>query len=169
MDDEKPSPLADLLTGAAWLAVATGIVIGAWQMDRLERLSAVIYTAPGLVPGMLGVALGAMSLVLIGRSLYAGASATNTRIPSIRLADHWRLIAALLLGLAFSIGLVGRGLPFWLVAATYVAVMVFVFQFSERRRDRQLVRGALIACVYGVLSGLAIHYLFQDLFLVRLP
>jgi hypothetical protein len=169
MHDERPSPFADLLTGAAWLAVATGIVVGAWQMDRLERLSAVIYTAPGLVPGMLGVAIGAMSLVLIGRSLYVGASATGAGIPSIRLADHWRLIAALLLGLTFSIGLVGRGPPFWLVAAIYIAVMVFVFQFPDRRRDRQLIRGGAIACVYGVLSGLAIHYLFQDLFLVRLP
>jgi hypothetical protein len=168
MDDEKPSPFADLLTGAVWFAAAVGIVVGAWQMDRLERLSAAIYTAPGFVPGMLGAAVGLMALILIGRSLYAGAFA-NVEIPSIRPAERWRLIASLVLGLFFSVGLVGRGMPFWLVSAIYIAVTVFVFQFPERRRDGLLVRGAAIACVYGALSSLAIHYLFQNLFLVRLP
>jgi hypothetical protein len=168
MDDEKPSPFADLLAGTVWLAVSVGIVVGAWNMDRLERLSGSLYTAPGLVPGMLGLCIGLMSLILIGRSLRAGALA-QAEFPSIDLSDHWRLIAALVLGLGFSIGLVGRGMPFWLVSSIYIALTVFVFQYPERRRDGQLVRGAAIAIVYGVIAGLAIHYLFQDLFLVRLP
>jgi hypothetical protein len=57
MNEEKPSPFADLLAGTACLAVSIGIMVAAWQMDRLERLQATIYTAPGLVPGILGVAL----------------------------------------------------------------------------------------------------------------
>lgn len=168
MDDEKPSPFADLLAGSVWLALAVAIVIAAWSMDRLERLAATIYTAPGLVPGMLGVAIGLMSLILIGRSLRAGAFA-GASLPQVNLADHWRLIVALTFGLFFSIFLVGRGLPFWLAAAIYIAVMVFVFQFPERRRDGEFLRGAAIALVYGAIAGVAIHYLFQDLFLVRLP
>lgn len=168
MDDEKPSPFADLLAGSAWLALAVAIVIAAWRMDRLERLAATIHTAPGLVPGMLGVAIGLMSLILIGRSLRAGAYA-GASLPQVNLADHWRLIVALTFGLFFSIFLVGRGLPFWLAAAIYIAVMVFVFQFPERRRDGELLRGAAIAVAYGAIAGTAIHYLFQDLFLVRLP
>jgi hypothetical protein len=168
MDDEKPSPFADLLTGTVWIAVSAAIVIGAWNMDRLERLSASFYTAPGLVPGMLGLCIGLMSLILIGRSLRAGALASAS-LPQVNLLDHWRLIISLSVGLFFSIFLVGRGLPFWAASAIYIAVMVFVFQFPERRRDGQLVRGAAIAVTYGALAGLAIHYLFQDLFLVRLP
>ena len=168
MDDEKPAPLADLLTGAAWLALAIAIMIGAWQMDRLERLSAAIYTAPGLVPGLLGAALALMSVILMGRALRAGALA-DVRLPPLRIADHWRLIAALVLCLGFAIGLVGRGPPFWLAAALFTAVTVFVFQFPDRRRGGTLARGALFAVVFGLIAGFAIHYLFQDLFLVRLP
>ena len=168
MDDEKPSPLADLLTGAAWLALAVAIMIGAWQMDRLERLSAAIYTAPGLVPRLLGAAIAQMSVILIGRAVRAGALA-HVRVPQFKIADHWRLVAALVLCLSFAIGLVGRGPPFWLAAALFVAVTVFVFQFPERRREGTLVRGAALAMVFGLISGFAIHYLFQDLFLVRLP
>ncbi len=168
MDDEKPAPLADLLTGAAWLTLALAIMIGAWQMDRLERLSAAIYTAPGLVPGLLGAAIALMAVILMGRAARAGALA-NVRLPTLRIADHWRLIAALVLCLGFAIGLVGRGPPFWLAAALFTAVTVFVFQFPARRRDGTLARGAMFAMAFGLIAGFTIHYLFQDLFLVRLP
>ncbi len=189
MDDEKPSPFADLVTGAAWLAVSIGIIIGAWRMDRLEHLAATIYTVPGLVPGLLGAALALMSLLLILRGVRGGAlralpgkvdpgfpkgNAANiesrqAQWPRIRLVDHWRLIAALALALAFSVGLLGRGLPFWLAAALYVAAMVFVFQYEDRRRDGTLLRGAAFAAVFGAISGLVVHFAFQDIFLVRLP
>jgi hypothetical protein len=168
MDDEKPSPFADLLTGAFWLALALAIMIAAWRMDRLERLAATIYSAPGLVPGLLGGALAIMAVILIGRSLRAGAL-TGVSLPPIKIADHWRLLVAFALGLIFALLLIGRGLPFWLAAAVYTAAMVFLFQVPERRRDGSLVRGAVVAVVYGVISSFAIHYLFQDLFLVRLP
>ena len=166
--EEKPSPLADLATGAAWLAVSVGIVIGAWRMDRLEHLAATIYTAPGLVPGLLGAALGLMALLLMLRGVRGGGLA-QARWPRVRLLDHWRLIAALALALAFSVGLVGRGLPFWLAAALYVAAMVFAFQYEDRRREGTLLRGTAFAVVFGAVSGLVIHFAFQDIFLVRLP
>lgn len=167
MNEEKPSPFADLLAGTACLAVSIGIMVAAWQMDRLERLQATIYTAPGLVPGILGVALALMSVLLIARALRAGVSAGPRR--SFHLWDHWRLAVALVLCLAFAIGLVGHGLQFWLASALFVAVFMFVFQFEERRLAGTLLRGAAFAAVYGLITGLVVHHLFQDVFLVRLP
>ena len=76
---------------------------------------------------------------------------------------------SLALSLIYAIGLIGRGLPFWLASAIYVAVTVFVFQFADRRRNGTLPRGAIFATAFGIISGLIIHYSFQDLFLVRLP
>ena len=168
MDEEKPSPFADLLTGAAWLALAAAIVIGAWVMDRLPHLGATFYQLPGLVPGMLGVAIGLMALLLIARALRAGALA-HAHWPSVNLVDHWRIIVTLLLGLTFAIGLVGHGLPFWLAAAIFIAAFVIVFQFADRRRSGTLARGIAFAIVFGAVSGLVIHYGFQDVFLVRVP
>ena len=168
MEDEKPSPFVDLVAGGFWLALAIAIMVGAWTMDRLAHLKIPIFTVPGLVPGLLGAAIAMASLVLIVRSLRAGALA-GAHWPSVKLAEHWRLIAVLVLCLSYAIGLIGHGLPFWLASAIFVAVFIFVFQFTERRRDGTLPRGVLVAVTTGLISGLVIHYAFQDLFLVRLP
>lgn len=168
MEDEKPSPFTDLVTGAGFLALAAAIVIGAWQMDRFQHLQASIYTAPGLVPALLGGSIGFMALLLMARSLHAGAWA-QAAWPKIRLADHWRLIAILVLSLTYAIGFIGRGSPFWLASALYITTTVFIFQFADRRHNGSLLRGAVFAIVFGIVSSLVIHYSFQELFLVRLP
>ena len=168
MDEEKPSPFADLLTGAAWLALAAAIVTGSWVMDRLPHLGATVYTVPGLVPGLLGAAIGLMAIILILRALRAGALA-QAHWPRIAVADHWRLIVTLALGLTFALGLVGHGPPFWLAAAIFIAALVIVFQFNDRRKSGTLMRGIAFAIFFGAVSGLTIHYGFQDVFLVRVP
>jgi hypothetical protein len=110
---------------------------------------------------------------LMWRALRAGAlrggAPAQARWPDMRILAHWRLFAALALSLGFAIGLVGRGPPFWLAAAIYVSLMVFVFQYGGRRASGTLGRGALVAVLFGTISGLTIHFLFQDVFLVRLP
>lgn len=168
MKSEKPSPFADLVSALIWLALAVVIVVLSWRMDRLAHLQVSIYSAPGLVPGLLGAALALMALVLMGRALRGGALAA-VALPSVRLGDHWRLLVALGLSLALALGLVGSGLPFWLAAAFYVAIFVLIFRIADDETDRPVWRAAAVAVAYGAVMGVAIHYVFQDLFLVRLP
>lgn len=168
MENEKPSPFADLISGAIWLALAIGIMAMSWAMDRLSHLQASVYTAPGIVPGLLGLALAIMGMLLILRSVRAGAIA-QAQFPAFNPRDHWRLLTALALCLTFALGLLGSGLPFWLAAAIFVAVFIFIFQFSERKASGTLVKGAAFAALFGLICGGVVHYTFQDLFLVRLP
>ncbi len=168
MENEKPSPFADLISGCVWVALAAGIMILSWKMDRLAHLQASIYTAPGVVPGLLGLALAIMGLLLILRSVRAGAIA-EAHLPSFSVQENWRILAALALCLTFALGLIGSGLPFWLAAAIFIAVFVFVYQFEDRKVAGTLARGAAFASIFGLICGGAIHYVFQDLFLVRLP
>ncbi|RKE72211.1 tripartite tricarboxylate transporter TctB family protein [Pseudorhodoplanes sinuspersici] len=137
-------------------------------MDRLEHLKVSTYTAPGVVPGLLGIAIAIMGILLIVRSLRAGALA-QMQIPALNPLEHWRLLTALALCLAFSLGLLGSGLPFWLAAAIFIAVFVFIFQFEDRKRAGTILRGAAVAIVFALICGGTIHYIFQELFLVRLP
>jgi hypothetical protein len=168
VEDQKPSPFADLISGGIWLALAIGIVILSWQMDRLTHLQASVYTAPGIVPGLLGLALAIMGALLILRSVRAGAIA-QAGIPRFSFREHWRVLSALALCLTFALALVGTGLPFWLAAAIFIAIFVFVFQFEDRKKAGTLARGAAFASVFGLICGGSIYYVFQDLFLVRLP
>ena len=133
MEDEKPSPFADLVTGAGFLALAAAIVIGAWRMDRLQHLQASIYTAPGLVPALCSAARSDSWPCCSWRAPSARAHWRRRHGRRCRFADHWRLIAILALSLIYAIGLIGRGLPFWLASAIYVAATVFVFQFADRQ------------------------------------
>lgn len=167
MEEEKPSARADLFAGLAFLAVGFAIIVGALRMDRLERLQATIYTAPGLVPAILGLMLAAMAAILIVRSLRGGALSQS--FPTLDVSQHWRLGVSVVLCLGYALGLVGWGLPFWLGSALFVALFLLVFQFEDRRREGTLLRGAVFAIAYGLIAGLAIHHLFQDVFLVRLP
>lgn len=168
MDSEKPTPFADLLFGLFWLGLAVAIMIGSWTMDRLEHLKVSLYTAPGVVPGLLGLALAVMAILMILRSIRAGAL-QNARLPEPGLQSHWRILTALAFCLSFAIAAVGSGLPFWAAAAAFIAVFVFVFRFEELRNEGRLLRGGIVAIAFGLMSGAAIHYVFQDLFLVRLP
>jgi hypothetical protein len=167
MNDDKPSARADLCAGLAFLALGIAIIGGSLMMDRLERLQATIYTAPGLVPGLLGLMLALMAALLIVRSLRGGALSQS--LPAFDPKGNWRILVALVLCLGFAIGLVGHGLPFWVGSAIFVTLFVLIFQFEERRREGTVLRGAAFAIAYGLIAGLAIHHLFQDVFLVRLP
>ena len=167
-EQEKPSPFADLISAIAWLALAVGIVVLSWRMDRLAHLQVSIYTVPGLVPGVLGIALALMAVILFVRAARAGAFA-DRRLPRFSWAEHWRLLAAFALSMIFAVAMVGSGMPFWLAAAIYVAAMVFIFGLADADSARPAWRSALFAIAYGGVCGVVIHYVFQDLFLVRLP
>ena len=90
--------------------------IGSWRMDRLEHMHINPYTAPGLVPGMLGAFIALFGLVMAIRAVRAGAlhggAAQRRRADLQRPRRDCR--AALCL--AFAAGLVGHGPPFWLAA-----------------------------------------------------
>jgi Tripartite tricarboxylate transporter TctB family len=128
------------------------IIYGSWTMDRLERHGAALYTAPGLVPGLLGLVILGLGVML----------ALRAPVPQTSLAGGWRgtaLVLALCLG--YAAGLVGRA-PFWLATLLFVTTFIAVFEYPVRRR-------MAIAPLYGAATSLLVTWLFQSVFLVRLP
>ncbi len=162
------SPRADFWSALVWIVLGVAILVISLKMDRLERFQASIYTAPGLVPGLLGIAIAFMGAILLLRAVRAGALQKRTAA-RVDLRDHWRLIFSLGLSLVYALVVVASALPFWLVTAIYVAIFVFVFQYAERRAAGQIPRGIAVAVVHGLLAGWLIQYVFEELFLVRLP
>lgn len=144
---------SDAAQGVAWALGGGLIVYASWTMDCLERHGAALYTAPGLVPGLLGLVLVVLGVALALRK--RGISASS---PAIRWGNT-PLVLALCLG--YAIGLIGR-MPFWLATFVFVTAFIVIFEYPSRRR-------MALAPLYGAATSLAVSNLFEAVFLVRLP
>ena len=71
--DKTPGPRSDLADAAFWIVLGVAVLIGSFTMDRLERQGVNPYTVPGLLPGLLGIAMMALGGILALRSLRRGA------------------------------------------------------------------------------------------------
>jgi hypothetical protein len=172
MADSTPSSRADLLWALGWIALGAAIFIGGFTMDRLERQNINPYTAPGLVPALLGIGIAILGAVLLARSVRRGglAATADGRPP----ADGGRLALALGLCVVYAGGLVGRALfgwhvPFWLATALFVFVSILAFEWRDRRARGELARGIAVALACAVGTAAGVTLVFQEVFLVRLP
>lgn len=164
------SARSDLLGSVAWMAIGVAVVGGALAMDRLEAFGATLYTAPGLVPGLLGALLCGLGVVLFVRSLRAGALVelrTGVTVGDEARAGRKRVVVALALILVYLLGLVGR-LPF--AVATFAFVASFMLVFHGRSGGAStLARRLAIAVAVALVTAASVTLLFEQVFLVRLP
>jgi hypothetical protein len=159
---------ADFYWALGWIIAGGTIVHGGWTMDRLERLNINPYTAPGLVPAILGAGLAIMGFLLMVRALRAGAF-RDANAERTELAWNTRLILASILCIGYGAGLVGRGLPFWLATFLFVFVSIAIFRWSDYRSSGRVMRGLMIAALCGAATAIGVTLTFQEIFLVRLP
>jgi hypothetical protein len=168
---------ADLVTGTILFVLSVAVIYGAWTMDRLDVRQIHPLSAPGLTPGLLGVALAVTSVTLIFKAVRgAPARAGPVAAPVVRAGEDAggnpgaivRLTTATALCLAYALGLVGR-MPFWLATAIFVTAFIAIFEweFSTSRANR-IARLGWALCL-GLATGIIVSYAFRDLFLVRLP
>ncbi len=190
-DEAAGTPRADLIGGLLWLALGIIITVMSWRMDRLQAQHVNPYTVPGLVPGLLGLAMLVLGTLMAVRGWRAGArlavssmvsqaAATSAQAqpaePTPEQAQAHRAIRvriATVLGLCllFGGGLVGHGLPFWAAAALFVTAAVLILQGASRKAAGVglSLRTVLIAAVIGLGAGALVTLVFQEFFLVHLP
>lgn len=169
-EDARPSARADLYGGLVWIALGTAIAIGSWNMDRLERLGVSFFTAPGLVPGVLGLMVVLCGVVMALRALAEGALAREQRPPLLLTADTLKRVGVtLFLCVGFAVGLVGHGVPFWIAAALYLFAQIAMLQYPERKQRGEIGRGLLVSAVVAIIAAGTVSFVFQEIFLVRLP
>lgn len=175
---------ADRWTGVLVALLGLGVTFEAWRMPRFTEFGTQIWSAPGIVPGLIGIALAVMGVLLALRSPRpaAAAAAAGTQHADVLAeaqrgagrADETRASrtgVALAFGLcmAFAAGLVGR-IPFELATFVFVAAFILIFDARDRRgapRRRVLRAGAAVAV--AAVAAVAISTVFRDVFFVRLP
>jgi hypothetical protein len=151
---------AKRLYGLGWTVFGAAVLVASWRMDRLETLHINPWSAPGLMPGLLGALMmlfgAALALRGQGETEAAGASWRRTSL-------------ALVLCFAFAGGILGHGLPFWLTSAAFMFVSVLAFRLLDKETRLPVWRVALSSAAIGLVAAVVISYVFEDLFLVRLP
>ena len=165
---------ADLVTGAVLFVLSVAVFYGAWTMDRLEIRQIHPLSVPGLLPGLLAIALAVCSILLMVEALRARRKAASlpgaepAEQPETDDAGLGRVLLAGALCLIYALGLVGR-MPFWLATAIFVAAFVLIFEWREADSPHARLSSAAWALGIGLGTGLAVAYAFSELFLVRLP
>ena len=157
---------ADRIGGPLWVVLGAAIAAGAWNIERMEAQGVRWFGVPGLVPGLLGLAIvaagAALSLRAWRRPLAAGTGGGAGE-------QLKRIGITLALCLSFAIGLVGHGMPFALAAGLYLFVHIGVLQWHERRAAGTMLRGLAVAAAVAVGAAVVVPLVFEQVFLVRLP
>jgi hypothetical protein len=150
---------ADRLYGLGWGLFGAAVLVASWRMDRLGSLHINPWSAPGLMPGV----LGALMIVF-------GAALALRRPEAVEPAGgSWsRTLLAVALCVMFAGGALGHGLPFWLTSAAFMFAAIFAFRLRDEP-DTPRMRMAWSSAAIAVVAALAISFLFQEVFLVRLP
>ena len=169
--DQAAPPRADLADAVAWLALGGAILAGSWVMDRLANQDVPAFAAPGLLPGLIGIAMLLFGTILLVRSVRAGGLAPGATGLAGGLLGPAPVRAAGVTALCvlFGAGLVGHGLPFWAAATVFVVVAILFLRRGPAGEWRLGPAPVAFALAVGLGSGIGITLLFQEAFLVRLP
>jgi uncharacterized membrane protein YhaH (DUF805 family) len=162
----RPPERADFWTGLVLSGAGFLFAFESWRMPRLEERGIDPMTVPGIVPGVLGVTLFVLGLVLAFRR-------PSDDRPHVAMSDILgtgngpaRLAIALALNLVYALALVGH-LPFWL--ATFFYLITFMSIFGLAPREGGAAKRAAIILAVSAAATAGIVYLFDTLFFVRLP
>jgi Tripartite tricarboxylate transporter TctB family len=167
---------ADRIGGLIWVAFGGAVVYGSWAMDRLQSLGIPPATAPGVVPGLLGIAFIIFGVILILRREPAAAggaetaASTEATAPAHRDELHWKR-AALSWTLCMTYGavLLGRGLPYWVLTTAFLFLHILLLDETEQVPASPTLRRLLTAAVIAPVMATVVMLVFQRIFLVRLP
>ena len=164
-------PRADLITSIVLLAIGLGAAVESWHMPRLQNLGVSIYSAPGVVPFLLGMVIALLGLILLVRSVRNGGLALRPAAgqePTLASDGARRFAIATGLTLGYAVILVGR-LPFWAATAIFVAAFILAFEWQAGLGGRILARRTAAIAAFSLAVGLGVSGLFEEIFLVRLP
>jgi hypothetical protein len=141
-------------------------------MPRFEERRINPWTIPGLVPGMLGMVIAIMGAAVALRSVIGGALQPRAQMSAEEAVEARAAIVRFSicagLCLVYALALVGRA-PFWVATGLFVFAFVAIFEWRPGDEMAPRLIKLAIAAALAIAAMLAIPYLFEHLFLVRLP
>ena len=164
----KPEDMnkADFFTSIFLFLLGLIVFIISIRMPTFKELGANPYSAPGIVPGILGVILLFMSAILFVRSVIRIRKGYKIRLSSQGLKLFFknnsiqRFLIALFLSVFYVI-LLGK-INYFLLTGIYIFLFIWSFELKTKKT-------LFFAFLEAVLIAACISYVFRYLFLVTLP
>lgn len=165
----------DRVSGFVFTIIGALVAVGAWSMPRFDNLGAKIYEAPGLAPALLGCVLSICGVIMILRPSKDSDASDFSFWNEIAgsPANRKRALAAIVLTIGYGAFLFGT-IPYILATVIFVFAFIIVFEIFLRSPDAStatysVFRVLITATLISLIVGFGTHYVFQTLFLVRLP
>ena len=157
----------ELRSAGVFAVLGAVMLIASWRMDRLVDRGIDPWSAPGLTPGVVGalIVLLALALAWQARRLPDAPAQGEAQAPG----SARRTLAAVALCVLFAGVTLGHGLPFVVEGAVFIFVFSALFSWREWRAARRVGRGLAQTLAVAVLASALISWLFESVFLVRLP
>lgn len=160
----------DLISAAGWAAIGGVIVVASWRLDRLEKLNINPWSAPGLTPGVVGALIICIAIGLALQAWRATASPeTAEAAPEEAAGGGLRTLVAAALCVTFAGITLGHGAPFVIEGAVFIFAFTSVFSWSTWRDQARVGRALAQTAVIAAGASAFISWLFESVFLVRLP
>jgi len=162
----KPEDMnkADFFTSIFLFLLGLIVFITSIRMPTFRELGANPYSAPGIVPGILGVILLFMSTILFIRSVIRKGYRVSLSSQGIKLFFRNNPIKRFLIAFflsVFYVILLGK-INYFLLTGIYIFLFVWSFELKTKKT-------LFFALLEAVLIAACISYVFRYLFLVSLP
>lgn len=163
----------DFITSIVLIAFSLSVVVLSYTMPRLERRGIDPFSAPGVVPGMIGLVLLCLALILFVRSVRQGGYRLfSTGIVSpdepVHNGAFLRVGLTLTVSLVYAVGLLGR-MNYSISTALYILVFICLFEYQPGQGLLKQRKMFFFALLQAAVASLLITVIFQKLFLVDLP
>lgn len=162
---------ADFITSIFLVIFGLAIFLISIRMPTFRNLGANPYSAPGIVPSMLGAIIFILGMILFFRSIAREGYKINYSLNSIKKILIKRPIQRFLIALFLSLSyvfLLGK-VDYFLLSGGYIFVFILAYELNIKKSIIQQNKTIIFALAEAVLIGGSIALVFRYLFLIRLP
>ena len=162
---------ADFFTSIFLFLFGLAVLILSIRMPTFRELRANPYSAPGIVPGIMGVILFFMGVILFIRSVIRKGYKIKLSSQAIKIFFKNDAIKRLLIAIflsVFYVILLGN-INYFLLTGMYIFIFIFAFEFKTKKNIFSQRKTLLFAFLEAVFIAALISFVFRYLFLVRLP
>jgi hypothetical protein len=163
---------ADFVTSIFWVLFGAYILFEAIGMPTMAERGQGAFSAPGIVPGFLGLMITLLGLAMLLRAILQ--KDFRLGLSMDKLKDFFstgatrRISLTILICALYGLGFIGR-MPYWLATALFIVIFIVAFDWDFRKSFLEQRGQAIKIFLIAGITSAVVTLVFQYLFLVNLP